>query len=132
MNEFRLREMHRFSAAGRDFVYLVPSAAVFVLDEAASAVFDALSHEDKQQSAIVDQLGGRFPSREIEDTISELRRVDAIAESAVAARPVARTLPPIPFPLTTLALNVTTPCSLPCTSAFEYADDRIVDRRTEK
>src|SRR5437867_3615017 len=132
MNEFRLREMHRFSAAGRDFVYLVPSAAVFVLDEAASAVFDALSHEDKQQSAIVDQLGGRFPSREIEDTISELRRVDAIAESGVAARPVTRNLPPMPFPLTTLVLNVTNQCNLSCTYCYEYGEDRIVDTANGK
>ena len=33
MSELALREFHSFQAAGKDFVYLVPSAAVFELDE---------------------------------------------------------------------------------------------------
>ena len=33
MTELRLREFHGFEAAGRRFVYLVPSAAVFALDD---------------------------------------------------------------------------------------------------
>ena len=32
------REFHLFQAAGRDFLYLVPSAAVFALDAPTSAV----------------------------------------------------------------------------------------------
>ena len=36
------RDFHRFEAAGRAFVYLVPSAAVFMLDDASSAVLREL------------------------------------------------------------------------------------------
>ena len=37
------REFHLFQAAGRDFLYLVPSAAVFALDETTSAVLRVVS-----------------------------------------------------------------------------------------
>ena len=38
-----LREFHSFEAAGRRFLYLVPSAAVFALDDCSSAILDSLS-----------------------------------------------------------------------------------------
>ena len=38
MTVWGAREHHRFEAAGKPFVYLVPSAAIFALDEAADAV----------------------------------------------------------------------------------------------
>src|SRR5256885_2358591 len=36
------REFHLFQAAGRDFLYLVPSAAIFALDDITSAVLAAV------------------------------------------------------------------------------------------
>ena len=42
MSVLAAREHHRFEAAGRPFVYLVPSAAIFALDETADAVLRAL------------------------------------------------------------------------------------------
>ena len=37
------REFHLFQAAGRDFLYLVPSAAIFALDESTSAMLGLLT-----------------------------------------------------------------------------------------
>jgi len=39
-----LREFHSFEAAGRRYLYLVPSAAVFALDDCSSAVLDSLAN----------------------------------------------------------------------------------------
>ena len=39
----RLREFHTFEAAGRRFVYMVPSAAVFAFDDCSAAVVDSLA-----------------------------------------------------------------------------------------
>ena len=35
-----LREFHPFEAAGRRYLYLVPSAAVFALDDCSEAILD--------------------------------------------------------------------------------------------
>ena len=40
MIQLGARELHPFEAAGQPFLYLVPSAAVFALDDAADAVLD--------------------------------------------------------------------------------------------
>ena len=42
MNQLGLREFHSFQAGGKDFVYLVPSAAVFALDSMASVILSRL------------------------------------------------------------------------------------------
>ena len=42
MSMLAVREHHRFEAAGRPFVYLVPSAAIFALDETADDVMRTL------------------------------------------------------------------------------------------
>ena len=46
---FAAREHHRFESAGKPFVYLVPSAAIFELDEAADRILQALA--DRPRSA---------------------------------------------------------------------------------
>src|SRR5262245_35546125 len=43
VTQLALAEFHPFEAAGRRFLYLVPSAAVFGLDEASGAVLDTLA-----------------------------------------------------------------------------------------
>ena len=56
-----LREFHRFTASGTDFVYLVPSAAIFQLDPAASAIIARLGQGDAPASDLVRELSARFP-----------------------------------------------------------------------
>ncbi|MGQ0766362.1 MAG: quinohemoprotein amine dehydrogenase maturation protein [Gemmatimonadota bacterium] len=123
-------DYHSFTAAGREHVYLVPSAAIFSLDEASSAVLKTIGTEPIEPRAVVEGLADRFEAATVRATISELiaahalRRVDrpppAIADVA-ADKPRKR------IPLTTLVLNVTSKCNLSCKYCYEYGEDRIVE-----
>ena len=75
------RDFHRFKAAGRYFVYLVPSAAVFMLDDASAAVLRELDAHPLPKAELSSRLADRFPAEEIEETIAELRRVQAIGDN---------------------------------------------------
>jgi uncharacterized protein len=125
MSDLKLREFHTFEAAGREFVYLVPSAAVFMLDEPASAVLRSLREKPQPLSDLVSHLN--FAPEELAETIAELRRVRAIGETGVPAQPAPKVMPPEGFPLTTMVLNVTNQCNLSCTYCYEYGEDKIVD-----
>jgi uncharacterized protein len=95
---------HRFQAAGREFLYLVPSAAIFELDD------DALAALDR-------------PGEASAESLAELRGVGAIGPQPATPKQ----MPPPDFPLTTLVLNVTNQCNLSCTYCYEYGEDKIVD-----
>ena len=45
------REYHRFAAGGREFLYLVPSAAVFELDDAANEVLSAVERGEEVEDS---------------------------------------------------------------------------------
>jgi len=121
------REMHRFQAAGRPFAYLVPSAAIFALDETAAAILDKLGEGPRPREVLVQQLGSRADPQQVEESLDELTRVRAVGPLRVALPLAPKQLPPQPFPLTTLVLNVTNQCNLACTYCYEYGEDRIVD-----
>ena len=127
MNKLGLREFHSFQAGEKDFVYLVPSAAVFALDEAASVILHRLGESPMTQPELVQDLADRFPGPELEETIAELKQVQAIADFEVPEEPVFKILPPTPFPLSTMVLNVTNQCNLSCSYCYEYGEDKIVD-----
>jgi hypothetical protein len=55
----RRGEYHAFEADGVPHLYLVPSAAVFRLDDASSAVLDALGDDDVRP-ALVQRLSPGF------------------------------------------------------------------------
>src|SRR3954454_9405550 len=131
MTELALREFHSFEAAGGRFAYLVPSAAVFELDETATAVIERLRNGAASRSAIVAELSERFGASAVEETLQELIGVRAIGDSIVAPL---RDRGPAPqnFPLTTMVLNVTNQCNLSCTYCYEYGEDKIVDTENGK
>jgi len=131
MSVLTLREAHEFEAAGRQFLYLVPSAAVFALDECSTAVLDRLRLGALDPDGIVDALAPRFDPDEVSGAIADLRRVRAIAETAVAA-PMPKIMPLTPVPLQTLVVNVTNQCNLACTYCYEYGEDKIVDTENGK
>jgi uncharacterized protein len=127
MNLLRRGEYHAFEADGSPYVYLVPSAAVFRLDDASAAVLDALGQRDVEPNELVRELSGRFPVADVRATVEDLlnvravRLVDKPVEVPVASPPKKR------IPLTTLVLNVTSKCNLSCTYCYEYGEDRIVE-----
>ena len=127
MTTLSLLEHHRFEAAGRPFVYLVPSAAIFALDPMADAVMRLLEAGPRTPDEIVAALAPAFSGPHVATTIDELAAVRAIGRTAVASPPPAKVIPLEPFPLTTMVLNVTNQCNLSCTYCYEYGEDKIVD-----
>lgn len=127
MTELRGGEYHSFESSGREFVYLVPSAAVFELDDVSSEILARLRQRDVAARDLVRELSGRFEAAQVEETIGELLRVRAIGLNGVPEQPRARQMPPPDFPLTTMVLNVTNQCNLSCTYCYEYGEDKIVD-----
>src|SRR5438105_1714174 len=120
------REHHRFEAAGRPFVYLVPSAAIFELDEASDLVLRTLSERPRTREELTEAFGDAEPA------IAELARVQAIAEVSAPPAATPKIIPLAPFPLTTMVLNVTNQCNLSCTYCYEYGEDKIVDTENGK
>jgi len=121
------REFHLFKAAGRDFLYLVPSAAVFALDEATSAVLRVVSDSKRSEEDVVAALGDRFERESVRGAVAELLQVRAIGYEHQPDDQPPRVLPMMPFPLSTMVLNVTNQCNLACTYCYEYGEDKIVD-----
>ncbi len=121
------QEVHTFEAAGRRFVYMPPSAAVFGLDDASSAVLAELSAGVLSADDLVERLGERFGAEDVLQSVNELMQVRAIGETGVLQEPMPKQMPPTPFPLTTMVLNVTNQCNLSCGYCYEYGEDKIVD-----
>ena len=120
-------EFHPFAAAGRRFLYLVPSAAVFALDEPAAALIDGLAERRVPRQDLLADVGSRFPDADLEQTLLELEQVHAVRAVAAPPPPAPAIIPLTPFPLTTAVLNVTNQCNLSCTYCYEYSEDKIVD-----
>ena len=51
------REFHQFRAAGRHFLYLVPSAAIFELNQVAAAVIGLVSEAPRPPNIARDSSG---------------------------------------------------------------------------
>jgi uncharacterized protein len=127
-----LREFHSFEAAGRRYLYLVPSAAVFALDDCSEAVLLELHSGPQPIADVTRSLASRFDQAEVADTIAELQRVRALAEiggnpEGLPPPKLPKIVPLRPVPLQTLVVNVTNQCNLACTYCYEYGEDKIVD-----
>ena len=129
--ELQLREFHSFEAAGERFLYLVPSAAVFALDECSTALIDELRSAPRERESLVRALAPRFGVEAVSGTIDELRRVRAVGDLTPRETPP-KILPLKPVPLQTLVVNVTNQCNLSCTYCYEYGEDKIVDTENGK
>ncbi len=127
MTAIALGEFHSFEASGREFVYLAPSAAIFQLDDTASAILTRLQKGQATPQEVVEELSPRFPRTEVQESINELLGVRAIVAADLPAPDAVRQMPPENFPLTTMVLNVTNQCNLSCTYCYEYGEDKIVD-----
>jgi uncharacterized protein len=121
------REFHEFRGGGRQFLYLVPSAAVFELDEPGKAVLEFLEGAACSEDALVDGLDSRFPAVVVRETVVDLLNARAIGYEHRRDEPLPKQLPMLPFPLNTIVLNVTNQCNLACTYCYEYGEDKIVD-----
>ena len=84
MTDFAAREYHRFEAAGKPFVYLVPSAAVFALDDVGDAILSAVTERPHSRDELSDTFGGNFGIDRVLGTLDALVSVRAIGEARQA------------------------------------------------
>lgn len=122
-----LREFHAFEARGARFLYMVPSAGIFRMDEVACAILDLLQDGPRELDEVVEALCDDFDVDRILGTVDELTGIRAVGDPAAPKEEVANDLPPADFPLNTMVLNVTNKCNLACTYCYEYGEDKIVD-----
>ena len=126
MSVLRRAEYHAFDADGARYLYLVPSAAVFRLNETSRGVLDVLEQGDAEPNELARRLSDRHPLADVRDAVEDLLNAHAVR---VVDIPVEQPKPGAPrkrIPLTTLVLNVTSKCNLACTYCYEYGEDRIV------
>jgi len=122
-----LGEFHPFEAFGARFVYMVPSAGIFRLDEAGHAILELLGEGDRSCDAVIEAVSHRFGTERTRETLAELEEIRAVARVGKTPPAVPNDLPPADFPLNTMVLNVTNKCNLACTYCYEYGEDKIVD-----
>lgn len=121
----RLRTaLHRRFASdtGSEFVYVATSAAIFAVDAIGSAALAAFAgeHGSDDNAWLAAQ-----PDRDAAAaTLQDLIELGVIRPADEASAPHAL-LPPMPFPLATLVLNVTNRCNLSCSYCYEYGADRL-------
>jgi len=122
--EYRRAEHHRFAVAGEEFLYLVPSGAVFGLNGLSKDIFDVLAQDPAGREELVARLARKgYAPPEIETTIDEMAYYDVLASGDSQ-----RKFPAMPagdFPLQRMVLNVTNQCNLNCGYCYEYSEDKI-------
>jgi len=125
--KYRAGIHRRVTADDVNYVYVTSSAAILRLDDVSSAVLDAFDGADG-----TDINGWEAAHREEEDFDARRRTLEEMVAMGLIRpvddpRPPAPKVPPMPFPLATLVLNVTNKCNLSCTYCYEYGEDRIAD-----
>jgi uncharacterized protein len=108
----RLGEFHTFG--GGRFLYLVPSAGVFELDDACRTVLARLEQGEASREEL-NAIAG-------EDVVGELLQVHAITAGDFATQ---IQQPPANFPLQTLVMNLTNQCNLSCQYCYEFGEDKV-------
>jgi uncharacterized protein len=127
-----LREFHPFEAFGARFLYMVPSAGIFRMDEVGCEIIDTLAKGPRSEDALVEEVSARFDANRVRETLDELTQIRAIGRLGDPISQVPNDLPPADFPLNTVVLNVTNKCNLACTYCYEYGEDKIVDTQYGK
>ena len=116
---------HRFRApSGPEFVYVATSAAILGLDDTTAALVDAFAVPGGRDAST--WLAQQADPATAETSLHDLIDLGVIRPVDEAPAPRA-SLPPMPFPLATLVLNVTNKCNLSCTYCYEYGADRLTE-----
>ena len=122
----------RFEIDGSSFIYASRSAAVLEIDDVSSAILDRFdAPSGTELSHWEESIAG---TREEEDQWETFEGLVAMGllEPVGQVLPESPTLPPMPYPLQTLVLNVTNKCNLACTYCYEYGEDQLADAAEER
>ena len=114
------------------FLYLVPSAAVFALDDCSAQSWIRWPPVRGPPTTLRRELAERFDRGR---GLRHDRRAAARPRArriGVAPQPMPKIIPLKPVPLQTLVVNVTNQCNLACTYCYEYGEDKIVDTENGK
>jgi uncharacterized protein len=121
---YRLGEFHAFQAAERPYLYLVPSGAIFEMDEAAAAVVEILADGEVSREQLTAELAVRgIPGPVAAEAIDELHQSRALASGERRAETLQNAT--ADFPLQTLVLNLTNQCNLSCQYCYEFGEDKV-------
>ncbi len=122
--EYRQAEAHRFTVKGEEFLYLVPSGAVFGLSGLSKEIFDLLGPSPVHRRGLIDKLASRgYAPSDVEATIDEMEYHDVLTTGD--GKPKFPSMPATDFPLQRMVLNVTNQCNLSCGYCYEYSEDKI-------
>ncbi len=146
---FQLGEIRDFTREGKSYVFVIPSAAIFRLDDLASEILRMLrppgtaaldpTHalqvpktRSLDISEIVSALYPRYSPQQILESLAELRAIRALvwqgSEEAFPGPPPPQ-VPPVPFPVRSLVLNIANDCNLGCTYCFASQGDYGAPKR---
>ena len=123
---YRIGEHHAFRAADAEFLYLVPSGAIFQVEGLSKSLVALLAQGERTREELIRESQSQGHSqREIESTLKEMEHAGALALSG--SKPETPTVPIVTFPLQRVVLNLTNQCNLACTYCYEYSEDKISD-----
>ncbi len=126
VEKLRLGEFHPFQGGGQEYLYLVPSGAIFALDQFSSAILRQFQQGERTQEELLAELAAQgLAAADVEEGIRELRQARALTEGDGFSEPGEKA--PLPFPLQTLVLNVTNQCNLSCKYCYEFGEDRVAN-----
>lgn len=121
---YHLAEHHPFETYGSQFLYLVPSGAVFRLSGLSQEIFDLLKNCPLSGDELMQEMERRgYSSSEIESTLDEMVDFDVL--SSGAPKKIFPSVPEKTFPIQRIVLNTTNQCNLACGYCYEYSDDKI-------
>jgi uncharacterized protein len=126
MTHFRLGEFHTFQSGARQFLYLVPSGAIFELEGLAAEVIERLKAGQRSPDELIGELeAAGYPISESTEVIRELYQARAITSGDGPPNDLVEA--PVGFPLNTLVLNVTNQCNLSCKYCYEFGEDKLAN-----
>lgn len=132
MSAYTLCEAHRFRGEVNEFVYLVPSGGIFVLDRTSSAILDTLRRGPLVREELIGRVSqeAKCTPAEVVACIHELCQVRAVTD-ALEIKEAPQQLPEH-FPLQTLVMNLTNQCNLSCQYCYEFGEDKIATPEGKK
>jgi uncharacterized protein len=121
---YRLGELHPFSSAGRQFLYLVPAGAIFEVDAAAKVLIDKLTEAETPHEELAAALTAKgISDLDAQELLAELHHSRVIVAGNIQPEPAMDA--PADFPLQTLVLNLTNQCNLSCQYCYEFGEDKV-------
>ncbi len=121
-------EHHAFESGGRQFLYLIPSGAIFGLEGLSQEIYNLLQSCPLSGEELTMELLRRgYSEAQIEATLDDMVDFDVLSSGTPK-----KTFPTVPeksFPIQRIVLNTTNQCNLACGYCYEYSEDKIASTK---